>query len=120
MHRIKDASLIPAALKHRLERGPVSICFDATHENCKVPLEHKTNTELVLNLSYKFAGHKMHFGLDALHASLTFRGAEFRCVIPWAAIYYIAPVAPIGCSPEPEPEKPAAEEAKPSFLRVVK
>lgn len=114
MERLMDVAQVRPTLKHRLDRGLTEVLLDATHPDCVLPLEHKANPELCLKLSYRFAGHRMQFDLDALRVTLTFKGVEFRCVLPWEAFLYISPAAPSACSPEPEPK------SKPNFLRVVK
>lgn len=104
-----DVQSTKKALREHLAEGLTRIVIDATRDDVVVPLEHKRNPTLVLNLSYKFKGHALSFEWEALHITLTFAGASFRCVLPYAAVLLVAPfVAKV------EPER------RMNHLKVVK
>lgn len=102
-------ALVKRTLEKYLADSLVRIVINATHPGVEVPLKHKGNKHLHLNLSFNYEGHRMAFDMDAFRVSLTFEGASFRVVIPYDAFLAASPV------PREEPKT-----KRPSFLKVVK
>ncbi|RMG13255.1 MAG: stringent starvation protein B [Deltaproteobacteria bacterium] len=69
-----------------LDAGKVMVQLDARREGVVVP-EHLTGqSDLKLNLSYRFAG-PMTVEADRVCAELSFSGHPFLCEVPFSAIY---------------------------------
>lgn len=108
--------MVKRTLEGYLADNLVRIVVDATHPGVKVPMKHKGNPALHLNLSFRFEGHKMAFDQDAFRVNMIFSGADFRVEIPYDAF--------LAASPIPREEKPPKalpkKAERPSFLKVVK
>jgi hypothetical protein len=98
-----------AQLKQCLEEeGHVSILVAPDEPGVILPLHLMREESVKLNLSYRFKGSNMVFDEDAFRVSLTFKGVEFRCQLPWSCFIAIAPF-----------ESPKPEEVRKGF-RIVK
>lgn len=73
-------------IRELLDQGTARIIVDATRPGVLVPVQHKHQTALHLNLSYALDGHNMRFGREALCVTLYFGRAALRCELPWGAI----------------------------------
>lgn len=104
-------ALVKRTLEGYLADSLVRIVINAKHPGVEVPLKHKGNAHLHLNLSFNYEGHRMAFDMDAFRVTLTFEGASFRVVIPYDAF--------LAASPVPR-EQPAPNKPDRSHLKVVK
>lgn len=56
--------------------------------DCLVPPKHRSDDILQLRLNYKFPTNmNLEADDDALHVTLSFDKKDFRCTLPWHAIY---------------------------------
>lgn len=72
-----------------LGKGPVLIHLDARRTDVAVPERFRGEAKLVLRFGHGLTPPIPDLTVDdhGISASLTFSGAPFRCVLPWAAIY---------------------------------
>jgi len=75
------------ALLAFLEKGMTMVHLDARRDDVVVPKHFVGQQDLRLNLSYRFAGSHMEIGEERVESTLTFGGAPFRVIIPFAAVY---------------------------------
>lgn len=74
-----------------LMQGPVLVHVDAGHESVSVPEHLAGDAKLVLRFGYDLRPRipDLSVETDALSGTLTFNGAPFMCVLPWAAVYAV-------------------------------
>ena len=72
-----------------LERGVAMVHLDARRPGVKVPLQHRNEAHLRLNLSYRYRIPDFEIGEEGVQATLSFGGQSFLCVLPWPAIFGI-------------------------------
>src|SRR5262249_21679917 len=64
----------------------VMVTLDARRPGVDVPARFQGDSQLRLNLSYRF-GQPMDVKDWGVHATLTFSGVPHSCKLPWPAIY---------------------------------
>ena len=106
-----------------LEKGVTSLHLDATVQGTRVPEHLSGQRNLVLNYSYRYQIPDFDFNDEGVIASLSFKGVQFQCVVPWDAVfgignhvdsnfYSFVEAAPKEKMAEDEPEKDATERRK--------
>ena len=104
-----------------LERGVAMVHLDARRPGVKVPLQHREEAHLRLNLCYRYRIPDFEIDDAGVQATLSFGGQPFLCVLPWQSIFGITSQAngdgqvwpedlPIEVSDAPrapEPRRPA-------------
>lgn len=70
-----------------LDEGLVALHINARHPDVLVPEAHKSNSQLVLNLSYRFRLDDLHISETEVRVTLSFQGSPFLCVLPMEAIW---------------------------------
>ena len=70
-----------------LADGMVMIHLDTRRDGVDVPEQHRGHPALALNLSRAFRLDVFEVGPFAVHASLSFQGEVYRCVLPYDAIF---------------------------------
>lgn len=72
-----------------LAKGPVLVHLDARRSDVAVPERFRNEPKLVLRFGYGLTPPIPDLTVNehGMSATLTFGGAPFRCVLPWAAIY---------------------------------
>jgi len=73
-----------------LDRGMVMVHLDARRAGVVVPAEFRTESQLRLNLSYRFEPWDLSVGEWGLRSTLSFSGSRFTVAIPWSAVFAIA------------------------------
>jgi stringent starvation protein B len=73
-------------LERLLEQSMVMATVDARMRGVVVPDHLMGDPQLRLNLSYRF-GLTMELTEGGVHATLTFGGVPFPCIMPWESIY---------------------------------
>jgi stringent starvation protein B len=73
-----------------LERGMAMIHLDARRPGVLVPAHLKNESQLVLNLSYRFDPPDLAVGEWGVRSTLTFQGSRFTVAVPWSALYAIS------------------------------
>ncbi|HVV82325.1 MAG TPA: ClpXP protease specificity-enhancing factor SspB [Kofleriaceae bacterium] len=78
-----------AVIDELLGRGPVLIHLDARRADVAVPERFRGEAKLVLRFGYGLTPPIPDLTVDeqGVSATLTFGGAPFHCVLPWASIY---------------------------------
>ncbi|HTR49696.1 MAG TPA: ClpXP protease specificity-enhancing factor SspB [Kofleriaceae bacterium] len=76
-------------LESLLARGPVLVHVDARRAEVAVPPSFRADPSLVLRFGYNLtpAIADLDVGDEAISGTLTFRGAPFRVILPWSAVY---------------------------------
>ena len=77
-----------AVVEDLLGQGMVLVTLDATAEGVDVPEHLRNDSQLRLNLSYRF-GLPVEVDDDGVLATLTFGGVPYDCVLPWPSIYLV-------------------------------
>ena len=122
--RIPDKKQVLLAF---LERGVAMVHLDARRPGVKVPLQHRKEAHLRLNLSYRYRIPDFEIGAEGVQATLSFGGQSFLCVMPWQAIFGITSEANGDGQVWPEdlpievsnaPEAPAPESRRPALAAV--
>jgi stringent starvation protein B len=72
-----------------LERGITMVHLDARRPGVQVPAKHSGDPHLRLNLSYRYSIPDLEIDDERVQATLSFGGAPFQCILPWAAIFGI-------------------------------
>lgn len=76
-------------LERLLDEGMVMVHLDARRDGVDVPGEFRTEADLRLNLSYRFAHGDLAVGDDEVSATLNFSGGPYRCEVPLPAIFAV-------------------------------
>jgi len=109
--RIEPSREKRAVLEGLLAESMVLITLDACYPGVVVPSALEQESQLRLNLSYRF-GLPMDIDPWGIRATLTFNGVPFACELPWPSIYMIVSHAtgqPV-LFPEDMPDATAGEE----------
>ena len=72
-----------------LERGVAMIHLDARRPGVQVPLQHREEAHLRLNLCYRYRIPDFDIADAGVQATLSFGGHPFLCVLPWESIFGI-------------------------------
>ncbi|MCA1827432.1 MAG: ClpXP protease specificity-enhancing factor SspB [Myxococcales bacterium] len=72
-----------------LERGIAMLHLDARRPGVAVPRQYAHDPHLRLNLSYRYQIPDLEVGDEQVHATLSFGGRPFHCIVPWEAIFGI-------------------------------
>lgn len=72
-----------------LEKGIVSIVFNAKREEVQVPVQFKDALNLRLNFSHRYQIKDFAFSEEGVSATLSFSEGFYFCVIPWHVVYLI-------------------------------
>lgn len=64
----------------------VSVTFDPQFEGVSVPEVYADEKALVLNFSHRFHVSDFDYDRDGVRSTLSFRGENFYCVVPWGAV----------------------------------
>ena len=122
--RIPDKKQVLLAF---LERGVAMIHLDARRPGVKVPLQHRAEAHLRLNLSYRYRIPDFDIADAGVQATLSFGGQPFLCVLPWPSIFGITSQAngdgqvwpedlPVEVGDAPQPVEP--EQRRPALAAV--
>lgn len=74
-------------LLEMLSESMVMLHLDATHPEVEVPSYLKEDTQLRLNISYRFANVNLEVDDQYVYAALSFQQSPFRCKIPLESIW---------------------------------
>jgi hypothetical protein len=108
-----------AAFTELIEQGLVTITFDPRAEGVAVPEQFATRPTLSLNFSHRFNIADFDYDEVGVRATLSFDTGDFRCELPWNAIYLLSSKAAsktfvaVGSFP------PEAQRVLPSILRQL-
>ena len=90
---MSESAALSADKRETIERmlaaGLVQIHLDARHHGVTVPATLVDETDVILNLSYRFRDPSAFVRLDpvrGIEACLSFSGRPFVCGIPWDAL----------------------------------
>ena len=72
-----------------LDRGMVMVHLDARRPGVVVPPALRSESDLRLNLSYRFEPSDLSVGEWGLRSTLSFSGTRFAVAVPWSAIFAI-------------------------------
>ena len=76
-----------AKVSEYLKKGLTTVLVDTSYKGVSLPPEFmKTKKPIPLNLSYRFPASDMIEGEQDITVTLTFKGKEFKCVIPYDSI----------------------------------
>lgn len=85
-----DTVTRPEAFGRTLELGVTALLFDATAEGVLVPPHLRSQTQVILNFSWRYNVSDFTFDGHDARASLSFGGVPSLCVVPWTAVWCIA------------------------------
>jgi stringent starvation protein B len=76
-------------LERLLEQGMVMVHLDARRPGVRVPPTLRGDSQLRLNLSYRFASRDLSVGDDLVGCTLRFNGQPYYCELPVEAIFAV-------------------------------
>ena len=86
--RFEESDAKRALLEQLLGDGMVLATIDARGDGVSVPPHLRGDSQLRLNLSYRF-GLPMELDDWGINAALTFGGTPYTCEVPWPSIYML-------------------------------
>jgi len=72
-----------------LQRGVAMVHLDARRPGVIVPQQYAGDAHLRLNVSYRYAIPDFEIDDSRVQATLSFGGQQFRCIMPWTAIFAV-------------------------------
>jgi stringent starvation protein B len=88
--KVEETRTKAQILEDYLDISLATIDFDPQALGVIVPAVFKTDGIMRLNLSWNFKDSNMLITEDRVEATLTFKGAPFRCYVPMHAIFAIS------------------------------
>jgi len=92
---MSDIEQLQSLLRLALDHGKVFVHLNPKRGEVSLPDYLLKEERVALVLSRRYPNVDLHFGDDALSATLRFSGTPHRCVIPWGAVLAVVPAKPV-------------------------